>query len=172
MTETIAQRKICILGDFSVGKTSLVRRYVEGRFDDQYLSTIGVKISRRVVDSADGKRISLMIWDVAGSEEFNGKHTSYLQGSSAALLVCDLTRNTTLFSLRKYIARMHHVSPQARFVLLANKSDLTDQFELTRKEIASLGGEFQISYFFTSAKTGEHVEEAFAQLAEEIIPLV
>ena len=171
MNETITQRKICILGDFSVGKTSLVRRYVEGRFEDQYLSTIGVKISRRIVDSAGGRKISLVIWDVAGSEEFNGKHTSYLQGSSGALLVCDLTRKTTLFSLRKYIARMREVSPKARFVLLANKSDLANQFELTQEEIASLGGEFQLSYFITSAKTGEYVEEAFAQLAGELAPV-
>lgn len=169
MNETIPQRKICILGDFSVGKTSLVRRYVEGRFDDKYLSTIGVKISRRLVEVAEGQKVSLVIWDVAGSEEFNGKQTSYLQGSAAALLVCDRTRKTTLFSLRKYVVRMREVAPKAKFILLANKSDLSDQLELMQDEIASWADEFQMPYFLTSAKTGEFVEEAFTQLAKNIL---
>lgn len=166
--EMIVQRKICILGDFGVGKTSLVRRYVEGIFDDRYLSTIGVKISRRVVDFSDGKKISLIIWDVAGSEEFNGKQVSYLQGAVAALLVCDLTRAVTLPTLSKYVDTMRQVTPAARFVVVANKNDLEDQFELTQEAVASFAEEIQAPYFSTSAKTGNHVEEAFTELAIEI----
>ncbi len=165
MNNLSIQRKICILGDFSVGKTSLVRQYVEGIFDDQYLSTIGVKVSRRIVDVSDEKKVTLIIWDVAGSEEFNGKHTSYLQGSSAALLVCDLTRSVTLPTLRKYVQRMREVEPAAVFVVIANKSDLADQFEVTLGEVKSFANEIQSPCFVTSAKTGEHVEEAFTQLA-------
>lgn len=170
MNKTIVQKKVCILGDFSVGKTSLVRRYVEGRFDEKYISTIGVQISRRIVDVGEDEKVSLVIWDVAGSEEFNGKHLSYLQGSSAALLVCDLTRKTTLVSLRKYVTTMRAVAPQAYFVLLANKNDLTEQFELTQEEVASLAGELECSWFLTSAKTGEFVEEAFTTLAKALMP--
>lgn len=168
VNKTIVQKKVCILGDFSVGKTSLVRRYVEGRFDDKYISTIGVKISRRIVEIGDDKKISLVIWDVAGSEEFNGAHLSYLQGASAALLVCDLTRKTTLASLRKYASVMLSVSPRAVFVLLANKSDLVEQIELTQDEIASMASNLECPWFLTSAKTGEHVEEAFLTLAKAL----
>ncbi len=67
---TAIQRKVCLLGDYSVGKTSLVRRFVEGQFDDKYLSTIGVRISRRTMVRAD-KEINLLIWDLAGAQEFN-----------------------------------------------------------------------------------------------------
>jgi small GTP-binding protein len=160
------QGKICILGEFSVGKTSLVRRYVEGIFDDRYLSTIGVKVSRRVVDLGGDQQVTLIIWDVAGSEEFNGKHTSYLQGSSATLLVCDLTRGTTLPSLRKYVQRMREVEPGAGFVVIANKNDLADQHELTTGDLISFAEEIQAEWFVTSAKTGENVEQAFLQLAK------
>lgn len=166
MSALVVQRKICILGDFAVGKTSLVRRYVEGIFDDRYLSTIGVKVSRRKVDT--GKRkVNLIIWDVAGSEEFNGKHTSYLQGSAAALLVCDLTRASTLSALKKYAAKMREVEPASGFVVIANKNDLTDQFELTMEDVSAFADEIQSPYFATSAKTGEWVEEAFFQIALE-----
>ncbi len=160
------QRKICILGDFGVGKTSLVRRYVEGIFDDRYLSTIGVKVSRREVDTGE-RQVNLIIWDVAGSEEFNGKHTSYLQGSAASLLVCDLTRASTLSTLKKYVAKMREVEPAAGFVVIANKNDLTDQFELTMEDVSAFANEIQSPYFSTSAKTGEWVEEAFSQIALE-----
>ncbi|MFN3741531.1 MAG: Rab family GTPase [Anaerolineales bacterium] len=170
MEKTVIQKKICMLGDFSVGKTSLVRRYVEGRFDEKYLSTIGVQISRRIVELSENEKIVLVIWDVAGSEEFNGKQASYLQGAAGALLVCDLTRRTTLASLRKYVTAMHAVSSQARFVLLANKNDLVDQFELTEEEIISQANEFDCPWFLTSAKTGEHVEEAFTKLAQVLMP--
>lgn len=169
MNKTIAQKKVCILGDFAVGKTSLVRRYVEGRFDEKYLSTIGVQISRRIVDLGDDDKVSLVIWDVAGSEEFNGKQASYLQGAAGALLVCDLTRKTTLASLRKYVAAMRAVAPQAKFVLLANKNDLVEQFELTQEEVALLASELECPWFLTSAKTGEHVEQAFLTLAKALL---
>ncbi len=169
MNKTIVQKKVCILGDFSVGKTSLVRRYVEGRFDEKYLSTIGVQISRHIVDLGEDEKVSLVIWDVAGSEEFNGKQSSYLQGATGALLVCDLTRKTTLASLRKYMAAMRAVSPQAKFVLLANKNDLIEQFELTQEEVALLADEIETPWFLTSAKTGEHVEEAFTLLAKVLL---
>ncbi len=162
------QRKVCILGDFAVGKTSLVRRYVDGIFDDRYLSTIGVKVSRRVVNVSEEKTITFIIWDVAGSEEFNGKHTAYLQGSSVAILVCDLTRASTLPTLQKYVNKMREVEPASGFLVIANKNDLTDQFELTMEDVSAFADEIQSPYFATSAKTGEEVENAFAQIALEI----
>ena len=163
-TQTVMQRKICLLGDFGVGKTSLVRRFVEGRFDDQYLSTIGVKISRYSLEDDNERPINLIIWDIAGGEEFSGKHKSYLQGSVAALLVCDLTRNTTLPSLRTYIARMREVEPEANFTLVANKSDLVDEFEMSREDVTALADELGIDSFITSAKEGLFVEDAFKSL--------
>ena len=105
------QKKICMLGDFGVGKTSLIKRFVEGRFDDRYLSTIGVKISRRVVKQADNE-INLLIWDLVGGE-FLAETTerNYMRGASGALLVCDLTRLNTLDILPEYLTRLKTINP-------------------------------------------------------------
>ena len=85
------QKKVCLLGDFAVGKTSLIRRYVEDRFDDKYLSTIGVKISRKIVQRPD-YALTLLIWDLAGGDDINQLSRRYLLGAVGAILVCDLTR--------------------------------------------------------------------------------
>ena len=89
----IIQKKICLLGEFAVGKTSLIRRYVEDKFSDKYLSSIGVKVSRKNVELGDDT-VKLLIWDLAGGEDYT--QSSYLMGAAGALLVCDVTRADTL----------------------------------------------------------------------------
>ena len=161
------QKKVCLLGDFAVGKTSLVRRYVEGRFDDKYLSTIGVKISRKTVQrGADS--LTLLLWDLAGGDDFRQVGTSYLRGAAGALLVCDLTRADTLPVILKYLEQLRALSPQAAMVLVGNKVDLTAERGLTEQAIQAVTTSHQIPYLLTSAKTGSNVEEAFQLLAERI----
>ncbi len=165
----VIQKKICMLGDFAVGKTSLVRRFVEGRFDDRYLSTIGVKVSRRKVTLSDGREVHLLVWDLAGSEEFIGVQSSYLRGASGALLVCDLTRLSTLDSLEQYAQQMYRVQPAAPLLLVGNKNDLRDAREIQESDLAAAGEKLDIPWFTTSAKTGENVEWAFQKLAECLV---
>lgn len=165
------QKKVCMLGSFAVGKTSLVRRYVEGRFDDRYLSTIGVKISRRTVaadDAAERPAVNLIIWDLAGGDEFLRSNSGYLRGAAGALLVCDLTRPETLETLVLYAAELRRVNPAAGMVLLGNKHDLADDCVLTADDLATVAVGFSAPVFLTSALTGAYVEEAFARLAERI----
>ena len=96
--------KICLIGDFAVGKTSLIRRFTESRFSDTYLSTIGVRVSRRVVQIADTPptTLTMLIWDTAGSEPFTTIVQSYYRGARGAALVCDLTRSDTAAALERY----------------------------------------------------------------------
>src|SRR5512137_2984989 len=106
--------KICLLGDYAVGKTSLVRRFVYNLFEDKYLSTIGVKVSRKVVAVPRGDEVVelvVMLWDLAGSEEFDSVRASYLRGASGALLVCDITQRSTLASLPDYAAQIRRLNP-------------------------------------------------------------
>lgn len=169
----VIQKKICMLGAFAVGKTSLVRRFVEGRFDDRYLSTIGVKISRKPVTCA-GHTINLILWDLAGSEEYNGVQASYLQGTAGGIIVCDLTRPETLNSWLRYTERLRQANPAVRVVLVANKVDLEDRRALSDDELRHAAascddGSGIPPYLLSSAKTGESVEELFGQLAGQLI---
>ncbi len=163
--DTLIQKKICLLGDFAVGKTSLVRRFVYDRFDERYLSTIGVKIYRKEIFPAPDIRLNLLVWDLAGSEEFSGVQSSYLLGAVGALLVCDLTRPNTLHSLPTYQERLQRVSPGAHVVLLANKVDLVEEREISDDDLARMGEALRAPVFLTSAKTGQCVQESFLKMA-------
>ena len=165
-------KKICLLGDFAVGKTSLVRRFVYNLFRDDYLSTIGVKVSRKtVVVPCDDELVELtmMLWDLAGSEEFDRVRASYLRGASGALLVCDLTRPDTLASLRAYADALLSVNPAVRFAVAANKRDLVDQQRLTSEQVEDLAASLEAPYHLTSAKTGDEVDALFRRLCRVLL---
>ncbi len=169
---TTISKKVCLLGDFAVGKTSLVRRFVYNLFDDRYISTIGVKVSRKTVavPRADGVvELTMMLWDLAGSEEFDQVRTSYLRGSAGAVLVCDLTRPQTLEHLYSYADDLSAVSPEAQLIVAANKSDLTDEQRLTPAHIAAVAARFNAPFYLTSAKTGDEVERLFRHLGRLLI---
>ena len=168
---TTLSKKVCLLGDFAVGKTSLVRRFVYDRYDDKYISTIGVKVSRKTVTFLQNRQIinmTMMLWDLAGSEEFNQVRASYLKGAAGAVLVCDLTRAETLTSVKKYIENFSN-NRAAKFVLAANKYDLPDQYELTPARVEDTATELGIPFCLTSAKTGQEVETLFSRLAQLLV---
>jgi small GTP-binding protein len=165
-TMQVVQKKICLLGDFSVGKTSLVRRFVEGHFDDKYLSTIGVRISRKPLTRPYGT-LNLLVWDLAGSAEFSTQ-SSYLVGVAGALIVCDLTRRETLAGCAQYVQQVWALNAAAPLVLVCNKVDLVAARALTEADLQRGSEAFGGQYVFTSAKTGEGVESAFELLAGKI----
>lgn len=165
---TTIQKKICLLGDFSVGKTSLVRRFVEGRFEDKYLGTIGVKISRRSLTRTYGT-LNLLVWDLAGSNGFDtAMEMAYLRGASGALIVCDLTRSGTLAALERYATIMRGINPVAALIFLGNKVDLTAERVILDSHLQAAARTLNVDWFLTSAKTGEQVESAFVRLAEQL----
>ncbi len=160
------QKKICMLGGFSVGKTSLVKRYVQSVFSEAYLTTVGVKIDKKTVELPD-KTVTLILWDLAGEDDIASLRMSYLRGAAGYVLVADGTRHSTLdvaLSLRKRVEADYGQLP---FVLLLNKSDLKDQWSVPDPEIADLrqGGWWVQS---SSARTGEGVEDAFKHLAVSV----
>lgn len=162
----LTQKKVCMLGSFAVGKTSLVKRYVEGRFDDRYLSTIGVKISRRSVKFEESP-VNLIIWDLAGGDEFLRSNAGYLRGAAGGLLVCDLTRPQTLHAVEDYANQLRTINPDASIVVLGNKADLVEQRRISDEnleEISTMISDCDV--FLTSAKDGLNVAEAFEKLAQ------
>ena len=165
MTVTL-QKKICMLGGFSVGKTSLVKRFVASVFSETYLTTVGVKIDKKTVDLSD-RIVNLILWDLAGEDDISSLRMSYLRGSAGYVLVADGTRPSTLevaLSLRQRVEADLGPLP---FVLLLNKNDLREQWAISDAELE----DFRRNGWWveaTSARTGEGVEDAFKALAVRV----
>lgn len=156
------KKKICMLGAFAVGKTSLVKRYVESIFSEKYKTTIGVKIDKKTV-MYDGQEVNLLLWDLPGEDVFQSIQISYLRGTSGYLLVVDSTRGSTLDKAYDIKENVEAVIDKVPFVVVINKSDLTDEWDIEQEKIDFLE-EQGIKIIKTSAKSGDGVEEAFEVL--------
>ena len=158
--------KICLLGHFSVGKTSLARYMVDGDFQDDYLRTIGVKISR-ILQTKNIEQPPVFLWDLAGGEKpiFS---KGYLRATAGAIIVCDITRIDTLMALDTYAHVVRKINPAMQLTFIANKSDLTADQMITDVDLAGIAAQFDVPYFLTSAKTGHNVQLAFETLVEKV----
>jgi small GTP-binding protein len=166
----VISQKMCLIGDFGVGKTSLIRRFVDDQFRDEYLSTVGVKISSKVVEVtlADQvqQKVKLLIWDLEGHTKFKSISPNYLQGAKGALIVADFTRPETIESLTNHIQLFTSANPKGSILLALNKIDLVEQEVVDRltnlaqtQESNRVFGVYQ-----TSAKTGKDVDTIFSDL--------
>lgn len=162
-------RKVCIIGDFGVGKTSTVARYVHDVFSEKYLTTVGVKIDTKEIALDDGRvTVKLVIWDIAGTDRFSAVEYSYLRGSAGYLLVADGTRSPTVETLRKLRREAEQRYGPQPTVTLLNKYDLKELWEVPDATIEMLREEGHTVYR-TSAKTGENVERALVDLASRVL---
>lgn len=161
------QKKIALLGAAGVGKTSLVRRFVDSLFDEKYLTTIGVKVDKRTL-LVGADEITLMIWDIAGAEEHFSVPSSYVKGAAGYLLVADGTRPDTLAVAARIADQIDRDLGKLPFVLVLNKMDLTDAWQVGEADVAPLGSR-ALATIESSAKTGEGVEAAFSNLARAIV---
>ena len=162
------QKKVCILGGFGVGKTSLVRRYVQSIFSDAYLTTVGVKIEKKMVN-VGAAEVALILWDIAGEDEITAIRTSYLRGAAGYFLVVDATRGETLEVAKSIQARVTSEIGPVPFLFLLNKTDLKEDWEIAEQSLEDLKDKGCV-VLRTSAKTGEGVEEAFQELARRMVP--
>jgi small GTP-binding protein len=157
-----------MIGDFSVGKTSLVARFVRQTFSEKYLTTVGVKIDTKLVKLADERDVKLVLWDIAGNDALTTATSSYLRGSAGFFLVIDGTRRPTwnsALTLREAVIKQLGEKP---FIMLLNKADLEEQWEIDQSLIDEKAQQGW-TLFKTSAKTGMNVEEAFAELATQML---
>ncbi|UCF08623.1 MAG: GTP-binding protein [Thermoplasmata archaeon] len=176
MVETKNVRtKICLVGDGGVGKTSLIGRYVYDIFNDRYLPTIGTKVTRkelvlRYPTNNLQIKMDAMIWDIMGQKLFKSLlHESYFIGARGIIAVCDLTDKQTLLGLIDWVKSVNEVVGRVPLVVLANKSDLDYNIELSDDEIRAIAKHLKAPYIYTSARTGENVADAFVILAREMI---
>lgn len=161
------QKKICMLGSFAVGKTSLVRRYVQSMFDEVYQTTIGVKVDKKVL-KLDDTELTLMLWDLYGEDEYQKMKWTYWRGTSGYLLVADGTRRATLEKAIALEQRVREEIGEIPFILMINKCDLVQEWDLDPVLEAHFNAK-KWTVLHSSAKTGENVEESFLQLARKIL---
>ncbi len=160
--------KICLIGDNAVGKTSLIKRFVLDIFDDKYISTMGIKITKKNFLLVEGEKrtyIVFSIWDVMGQKEFKAIQRSAFSGSNGFLVVCDMTNKQTLTNIDHWISVITDTAGKIPFVILANKADLTNQHAFTEADLKEMAMVYRAPYFITSAKSGDNVNKAFEQLA-------
>lgn len=181
---SVEPRKICLLGDFAVGKTSLVSRYVHNVFSDRYLTTVGVKIDTRVVElgqipskprtqlssepptATPLRSIKLVLWDLAGAANLSAPARAYIQGAHGFLAICDGTRRATLNTALALLSSAREQIGTRPAVLLVNKQDLYESWEVDQDSLDSARSRVT-NVLATSAKTGANVDRAFRLLAEQ-----
>lgn len=163
-------QKICVIGDMYVGKTSLVRRFVQRQFDDTYTSTVGAQICRSAplpaLCAADPAMV-LVIWDVAGGDTEQAQYHTYLEGASGALIVCDIHRWPTVELVLSYMQTFQRVNPLQPMVIVGNKSDLAQQAHALA-HFDGIAAQLHTHWYHGSAKAGEQVDQAFHALANLI----
>ncbi len=174
MTNHKLQKKVCMLGKFGVGKTSLTRRFVEGVFDESYLSTIGVRVSQKMlppVETAPGQlqQLTLLIWDIEGFEEDSPQITNYFTGASGALVIGDLSRPESIAALPEIAKAFRKVCPDAPLVFAGNKIDLVGDGAEAIARLQTIAKSLEAPYVLSSAKEGRNVEACFSKLGRLIV---
>jgi len=165
----VIQKKICMLGGFAVGKTSLVKRFVTAQFSEKYHTTIGVKIDQKSL-CVDDTEVHLVLWDMYGEDDFQKVRASYLRGSSGYLLVIDGTRKETLDVARQLRLLASQSMGAVPYVLMINKHDLRESWKVTPEMYKDLASNACL-VLQSSAKTGEGVELAFLELAKQMLKI-
>ena len=157
------QIKIIVLGSPSVGKTSLIRRFVDNKFKDSYVSTIGVDITRKTLPLEENCIVSESLWDIGGQwNQLSPYRIRFYQGANFAFVVFDLTRKSTFENLQKWIDDLQkHTQTRIPLLLIANKADLTEEVDVDEELIKAFAEKLRCPYLITSALTGINVEAAF-----------
>lgn len=161
--------KICLLGEANVGKTSLVYRFIENRFRDNYKSTLGVNLLKKDLEISEYGSVSAQIWDLGGQESFKNLRRLYLEGANGALIIYDSTKRKTFEKLNEWIQDFRTARGNEPIILIGNKNDLIDNSKVTEKEAAKIASENNMTFLSTSAKTGNNVEKAFIEITKKIL---
>lgn len=164
--------KVCLVGDVAVGKTSLIKRFVQDQFEDRYVATVGTKVTKKTVNvqwKGVAATLDLMVWDIMGEKGFRSLlRDAYFEGAQGVLSVCDLTRKETFYDLNNWVQMVRKQVGEVPVVFLGNKSDLVGRLVVTQEELARIGSIHDAPTFWVSAKTGQGVNEAFQILADAI----
>ncbi len=171
MRNRVVKKKVCLLGDAAVGKTSLIRQYVHGVFDDAYSATIGAVITKKALSDIFGFDLWLVIWDIMGRHSVDEIPKNYVEYASGAVIVADVTREGTIQNLTDWTDLFVCHAGERPYLYVINKRDLVEKaaVERARRSVESLATEAPLSILVTSAKTGENVERLFQILGRAML---
>lgn len=162
--------KLIMCGDYKVGKTSLIRRFVENKFESDYISTLGVQISKKTVNLSENTKMNFIIWDIGSQQQFNLNRTQFYNGATAALIVLDRTRTDHLHSVEKWYNDIQKsVQHNIPTIIVGNKSDLFEEIVISEEQIKEVAKDYNFHYILTSALTGENVNDAFLYIAYRVV---
>jgi small GTP-binding protein len=174
-SDDLMKLKVCLVGDAAVGKTSLIRKFVYDEYSDEYITTIGTKITKRemVVPNPDGDgniAIDMAIWDIMGQHGFRALlQEAYFFGVDGIIAVCDLTRPRTLEGVKDWLGRTFEIAGDVPIITVGNKNDLGDEKTVSEEDLERVAEQYHAEYSLSSAKTGENVERIFDGLVNEIL---
>ena len=167
--------KICqllVIGDTSVGKTSLITRYTNGTFKEEYLATVGLDFYSKE-EIINNKTINIKIWDTAGQERFKALTQSYFRNAEGVMLAYDVTKSESYDNLKDWIASIKkNLEGKNIFlplIIVGNKIDMEESREVEKESAEQFATENNYKYFETSAKTGEGVDEAVRDLINQVL---
>ena len=161
--------KILLAGEGGVGKTTLLHRFVEGKFSAETKMTIGVEFFLKETQ-IDGQQCTLQLWDFGGQERFRFLLESYVLGAKGALLMFDLTRPMTLDNLDQWVGIVRKSDPNLPVMFLGTKNDLSEEIMINDDYAQTIKEQLKLFEFLrVSSKTGENVQQAFQILTEKIL---
>lgn len=161
--------KVILIGDGAVGKTSLIRRYMQGKFKMDYLPTIGTQIYAKVLQKERDTNVRLVVWDISGQPAFSQIRSGYYREANGILLMFDLTRSETFANLDGWISEVMKYTKTPRIIVAGSKSDLEHDRKVSLKSAEEYASKIGAPYFETSAKDGKNVEKVFALMADVLV---
>ena len=161
--------KVCLLGEANVGKTSLLYRYIENKFRDNYKATLGVNLLKKEANIEGYGLITIQIWDLGGQESFKSLRKLYLEGANGALIIFDMTKSKTFEKLSDWVGDFKEARGEQPILLVGNKTDLIENIKVNENEASDFANKHGMEFIKTSAKTGENVEVAFLNLIKVIL---
>jgi len=167
--EPIFRYKLVLFGNITVGKTSIIERYVNDKFQNEYISTLGYNVFEKMI-KINKDSLSFVIFDIGGQEQFEELRKKYAAGANVALLVYSITDRDSFNNIRNWHRDLENFTNNAIFVLVGNKVDLEDMRQVQKTEGIDLARELNaIGFFETSAKTNEEIDNVFIELAHKLL---